>query len=100
MELPEVSQRGTGMGLQRDFGNNITPSRVSNPTLLFAQQRPRTHISTTDRLDPVYRPTRRVGIQYAAYFQPTFVTDAEGHLNENLATDLVGASGQGRMTRR
>ena len=70
----------------------LAPSAVSNPTLLLAQRHPRTHISTTDRLDPVYRPVRRVGAKYAAYFRPTLVTDSSGHLNENLATDLVEAS--------
>jgi hypothetical protein len=66
----------------------LAPSAVSNPTLLLTRRRARTYVSTTDRLDPVYRPMRRLDARYARHFDPTLVTDAEGHMNESLAADL------------
>jgi radical SAM superfamily enzyme YgiQ (UPF0313 family) len=68
----------------------VAPAAVSNPPLLFRRRRRRTHISTTDRLDPVYHPIRRVAAGYAEHFRPTLVTDTAGRLNEQLAADLVG----------
>jgi hypothetical protein len=69
----------------------VAPSAVSNPPLLLQRRRRRTHVSTTDRLDPVYYPVRRVDTAYAEHFRPTLVTDIGGHLNEKLAADLVGS---------
>ena len=67
----------------------LAPAAVSNPGTLLVRQLPRTHVSTTDRLDAVYQPVRRVATQYADYFRPTLITDAGGCLNEALTDDLL-----------
>jgi hypothetical protein len=67
----------------------LAPSTVSNPAAVFVRRRPRTHVSTTDRLDPVYTPRQRVGAAFEAYFRPTAITDAAGGLNPALADDLL-----------
>jgi hopanoid C-2 methylase len=46
---------------------------------------PRTHLTTTEALDPMYTPAFRVGSQYERYFTPTMVTDARGDLTADLA---------------
>lgn len=69
----------------------LAPSAVSNPGTLLTRKRPRTYVSTTDRLDPVYVPTRRIAAAYADYFQPTMITDATGALNPEVAEDLLAA---------
>jgi radical SAM superfamily enzyme YgiQ (UPF0313 family) len=38
----------------------LAPASVSNPATLAVRRRPRTHVSATDRLDPVYAPRMRV----------------------------------------
>jgi hypothetical protein len=62
---------------------------VSNPKTLVARRRPRTHVSTTDRLDGVYRPVRRVASAFEGWFRPTTITDDAGALNPALADDLL-----------
>lgn len=44
----------------------------------------RTFISTTERLDPQYRPAFAVDSRFEAYFRPTYVTDGRGALAEAL----------------
>lgn len=44
------------------------------------RRRDRTFVSTTERLDPQYRPTFRVDGRWAPYFRPTPITDAVGEL--------------------
>jgi hypothetical protein len=51
----------------------------------------RTHISTTEILDPVYTPSFPIDPRYQSYFQPTMLTDKSGGLTEDLAEDLVDA---------
>lgn len=53
------------------------------------QARQRTHLTTTEPLDPLYTPAFRVDRRYEAYFRPTMITDAEGVLNEALTEDLM-----------
>ena len=53
------------------------------------RNRKRTFISTTDCLDPVYNPAFRVDSRFASYFQPTYLTDAAGHLNPQLSELLT-----------
>lgn len=69
----------------------MAPNVTSNPGLWLSRlrARPRTHVSTTDRLDPVYTPGRRIDPRYASYFQPTYITEADGSLNADLAEDLL-----------
>lgn len=70
-------------------GSIMAPAALSNRRYLFRRRQPRTYVSTTDRLDRVYRPSLPVAAAYAHYFAPTMVTDAAGALNEALADDLL-----------
>ncbi len=56
--------------------------------LIFKRKRARTHISTSEILDDVYKPAFPVDYRYKDYFKPTMVTDESGHLCEELAEDL------------
>jgi radical SAM superfamily enzyme YgiQ (UPF0313 family) len=67
----------------------LAPAAVSNPGTLLSRKRSRTHVSTTDRIDAVYQPLRRVASRYAGHFRPTLITDDEGNLNEALVEDLM-----------
>jgi hopanoid C-2 methylase len=67
----------------------LAPQFTSNPRTLLARRRPRTHISTTDRLDDVYVPRLPVAHAYLDHFTPTWITDAGGQLNPALAEDLL-----------
>jgi hypothetical protein len=49
----------------------------------------RTHISSTEPLDPLYKPAFAVDARYADHFRPTMVTDGEGQLAEALREDLL-----------
>lgn len=73
------------------FLSILTPGPVWQLTGILRARRPRTHVSTTDRLDPVYTPVMRVGSAFAEHFQPTMVTDSAGDLNPALADDLLAA---------
>ncbi len=48
----------------------------------------RTYIGTTEALDAIYTPAFPVASRYAHYFNPTMLTDEQGHLTEELAEDL------------
>jgi len=67
----------------------FSPSTVSNPRNLLVPKRPRTHVSSTDRLDDVYRPLRPVARDYEGYFEPTVITTLSGELNEELIDDVM-----------
>ena len=71
------------------FMSILAPAAVSNPKTLLARRRPRTHVSTTDRLDDVYRPTRRVASAFEGWFRPTTITDHAGALDPEIADDLL-----------
>lgn len=71
------------------FLSILAPAAVSNPRTLLARRRSRTHVSTTDRLDSVYRPIRRVASAFEGFFQPTTITDDAGELNPALADDVL-----------
>jgi hypothetical protein len=64
------------------------PLLTSAPRELFRRGR-RTHVSTTEVLDRVYRPAFPVASRFESYFAPTMLTDAAGRLTEALAPDLV-----------
>jgi radical SAM superfamily enzyme YgiQ (UPF0313 family) len=78
----------------------FSPSAVSDPRNLFVRKRPRTHVSTTDRLDCVYTPRRTVNAAYAHYFEPTLITNAAGELNEEIMDDLMDRRYQRLAARR
>lgn len=79
----------------------LAPSTVSNPgNLLGSLLRSggaRTHVSTTDRLDCVYRPRLAVDPRFRGHFEPTWITDREGHLNEELVDDLLDCRFEARQ---
>lgn len=50
----------------------------------------RTHVSSTETLDPLYIPALPVARRYASYFDPTVVTDEQGRISDALAEDLCG----------
>jgi hypothetical protein len=64
---------------------------------LSSRMRRRTHITTTEALDPMYTPAFRVASQYEWYFKPTMVTDATGTLTTELAELAVPAAAQPLM---
>jgi hypothetical protein len=51
----------------------------------------RTHVSSTEVLDPCYRPAFSVATRYARYFEPTPLVDAGGELAGVLAADVDAA---------
>ena len=55
----------------------------------FRPEPQRTHVSTTEILDPVYQPLFPVAARYQDYFKPTMLTDAAGCLVDELVEDLV-----------
>jgi hypothetical protein len=71
------------------FLSVLTPGPVWHPTMFLRKRRRRTHVSTTDHLDPAYTPITRVHSRYADHFRPTMVTDVAGELNPALADDLL-----------
>lgn len=70
-------------------GSVLFPAGLSNWRYLFKPRAARTHISSTDLLDVVYAPARRVDSRYESWFRPTAITDGAGALNEDLAADLL-----------
>jgi len=71
------------------FFSILTPGPVWQAASMLRRRRPRTHVSTTERLDPVYTPVMRIAPAFAGHFQPTMVTDAAGELDPALADDLL-----------
>ncbi len=69
----------------------IAPAALSNPRTLLVRKGRRTHVSTTERLDGVYRPVRRVAARFAAHFEPTPITDGAGAAHPAVADDLLAA---------
>jgi hypothetical protein len=68
----------------------LAPTALMDPLGVFKRKRRRTHLSTTEVLDPVYTPVRPVADAYRHYFQPTNIIDAEGRLNPAIADDALG----------
>jgi len=67
----------------------LFPGQFSSPKSLFVKKRPRTHVSTTDRLDDVYTPRLRVDSRWAHHFEPTVLVGASGELNPKIAEDAL-----------
>lgn len=85
-------QLGIGLGsnlLLCAYGLATAPRSLMHG---ISHGRDRTYVSTTERLDPVYRPRFRVESEYESYFQPTMLTDNAGHLTAALAPDLARAA--------
>jgi len=69
------------------------PALAHNHSGIFKNNKrqvpPRTYITTTEPLSPLYTPNFPVADRYRHYFEPTMVTDANGALHEDLAADLM-----------
>ena len=65
---------------------------------MFVRKGPKTHISTTERLDCVYTPCLPVKTRYLDYFLPTIVVDAGGELNPKLQDDALDTRFRNRET--
>jgi hypothetical protein len=66
------------------------PAALTSPLDILRRSVPRTHVSTTEYLDPLYRPLLPVAERYREHFRPTLVTDRTGQLAEDVAEDLRG----------
>jgi radical SAM superfamily enzyme YgiQ (UPF0313 family) len=67
----------------------LAPTAVLGPGALFRRQAPRTHLSSTERLDCVYTPRLPVAERYRHYFRPTNIINRAGELNEAVAEDVM-----------
>ncbi|MDW3191384.1 MAG: radical SAM protein [Cytophagales bacterium] len=67
----------------------FSPSTFSNLGNFWNNKAQRTHISSTEILDSVYTPVKRVSSKYQAHFEPTYITNAAGELNDRIAEDLT-----------
>jgi len=67
----------------------FSPHVFSNFNNLLVKKNQRTHISTTESLDCVYTPIKQLPSKYAQYFEPTYITNEIGELNELILEDLV-----------
>ena len=69
------------------------PALVHNHETFAKRQRlvspPRTYVSTTEPVGPLYEPFIPIDERVRHYFQPTMITDAQGELCEEVAADLV-----------
>ena len=75
----------------------LAPGSFSSPGAVFVRKRPRTNVSTTDRLDSVYTPRLPVASRYESWFEPTWLTDAAGELNPQLVDDAMATRYRRRM---
>lgn len=76
----------------------LYPGKFSSPGSIFVRKGPRTHISTTERLDSVYTPTLPVRTRYLDHFLPTVLVDAGGELNPKLQDDALDTRFRNRET--
>ena len=67
------------------------PGYATTPTSDFKKAN-RTHVSTTEPLDPFYKPAFSVSSRYESYFQPTMLTDAGGNITDELMADCLPPS--------
>jgi radical SAM superfamily enzyme YgiQ (UPF0313 family) len=67
----------------------MAPGSFSSPGALLVRKQPRTNLSSTERLDPVYTPRLPVAAAYRDYFQPTVIIDAAGELNPAIEADAL-----------
>jgi hypothetical protein len=68
------------------------PAIVHNHKGIFKRSKlkepPRTYITTTEPVGPLYEPHFQVPSKYRDYFNPTMITDHNGELAEAVAEDL------------
>lgn len=69
----------------------LYPRAFSSPLSYTKKLRPRTHISTTDRLDDVYTPCLPISSKYESYFNPTVLIDDGCEINPLIQDDALGA---------
>ncbi|MCX2982809.1 hypothetical protein EYC98_18255 [Halieaceae bacterium IMCC14734] len=67
----------------------LFPRAFSSPLSFSKKARPRTHISTTERLDDIYTPCLPVAAEYRHYFEPTVLVDAGREINPLLQADVL-----------
>jgi len=74
-----------GIGLEQGL-LLAAPTLMTSMTALgwMKKGRPRTYVSTTERLDKTYTPAFRVDSRYQSHFQPTMVTDKAGDLAHEM----------------
>lgn len=72
----------TNVGLLCAYSLATAPTRLGTPS---AKGVHRTYISTNEILDPVYVPSFRVDARFENYFKPIMITDARGHLSEDIS---------------
>jgi len=58
----------------------VSLGSVAGLTLPKYRRQDRTFISTTERLDPQYKPIFRVDRKFESWFRPTYLTDETGAL--------------------
>lgn len=69
------------------------PNVINAPLRSQRNRTPRTYITTTEHIDPLYSPQFRVDERFRDYFLPTYVTNADGELSPALRKDYE-ANGQ------
>lgn len=70
----------------------LYPRAFSSPLSYSKTLRPRTHVSTTDRLDDVYTPCLPISPKYESYFNPTVLIDDGCEINPLLQDDALGTT--------
>jgi hypothetical protein len=69
------------------------PALVHNHTGIFKRAKlketPRTYITTTEPIGPLYEPLTQLPGKYRDYFKPTMITDHRGELAAEVADDLA-----------
>ena len=65
------------------------PNVINAPLRSQRNRSPRTYITTTEHIDPLYSPQFRVDERFRDYFLPTYVTNADGELSPALRKDYA-----------
>lgn len=79
----------------------LAPGYFSSPGAVFVGKGKRTNVSSSERLDTVYTPRLPVEGRYESWFEPTFITDANGVINPLIEQDaLTGHSGSAAGSRK
>ncbi|MFT4862664.1 MAG: radical SAM superfamily enzyme YgiQ (UPF0313 family) [Pseudohongiellaceae bacterium] len=76
----------------------LYPRAFSSPLSYTKTLRPRTHVSTTERLDDIYTPCLPIESKYEHYFNPTVLIDEGGQINSRLQDDALGGSKKSAAT--
>jgi hypothetical protein len=76
----------------------LFPGKFSSPGAMFVRKGPRTHVSTTERLDAVYSPRTHIDRRWRDYFNPTELVDAGGQLNPDIQDDALDSRFRNKET--